>query len=390
MAVGKYLPLIWAGLWRRPARTVLTSLSVATAFLLYGALNGTMVSFDTWIGQITGNVEVLYTASRINMRSGLPIGILPILERIDGVIAVDIQQEFDSYYQNPKNGVGVVVIDAGRRVGRPNPFVKVSEGSLEAMQRLRTGAIVGDGLMAKYGWKVGDRVPVTSGMTRKDGSNVWVFDIVGTSSSSRAGNVADQIWINYDYFDETRAFGNGTVRGIVSVIADPTQATRIASEIDRRFANSPHETLTRSLGDMIRAELDQITNIRLIIDLILSAVLFTLLFVTGNTMMQSVVERIPELGVLKAYGYSDAMIAALILAESAVLCVISAGIGIALAAVVLFPLISAAFRIGETLPMDSSVVLIGIALALGLACVSALPPVWRVRRLNVVDALAGR
>jgi putative ABC transport system permease protein len=226
-------------------------------------------------------------------------------------------------------------------------------------------------------------------MPRKDRSNVWVFDIVGTYEAARPEAGANQIWVNYDYFDEARAVGNGTVRGIISVITDTTRGTRIATEIDRLFANSPNETLTRSLADMVRAELDQVTNIKLIINVILSAVLFTLLLVTGNTMMQSVVERIPELAVLKTYGYSDALIAVLILVESTLLCVTSALIGIALAAAVLFPLIASAFRIG-TLPMDPSVVLVGIAIAFVLACVIALPPVWRAQRLNVVDALAGR
>jgi putative ABC transport system permease protein len=385
----KYLVLVWAGLWRKPARTVLTSLSVMTAFLLYGALNGTMVSFDKWIGKITGDVEVLWTASRVNMSTGLPYAIVPTIERVDGVLGVDISQEFNSYWQNPRNGVGVVALDIDRRIRQPSPWSIVSAEAMHAMQRLPTGTIVGTALMKKYGWKIGDRVPLTSTVTRKDGSNVWVFDIVGTFDAARKESSADQIWINYGYFDEARAFGNGTVSGITSAVADRTQATRIAAQLDGLFANSPNETLTRSLGDMMRAELGQVTDIRLIINIVLSSVLFTLLFVTGNTMMQSTVERIPELAVMKTYGFSDATVACLLLIESTVLCVVSALIGLAVAALVLFPLIGAAFQIG-TLPMDPSVVLIGIAFAVLLACVSAFPPAWRVRRLNIVDALAGR
>jgi putative ABC transport system permease protein len=385
----KYLALVWAGLWRKPARTVLTSLSVATAFLLYGALNGTMVSFDRWISQATGDVAILWTASRVNMNTGLPIGMLPIIEHVDGVTAVDIQQEFNSYWQDPKNGVGVVVIDPNRRTSRPNPFYVVSEASLEALRRQRTGLIAGTGHMKKYGWKIGDRVPLTASVPRKDGSNVWMFDIVGTYDSARPGATADQVWMRYDYFDEARAFGNGTIRGITSAVADPARATQVAAEIDRLFANSPNETLTRSFGDLIRAELDQITNIKLIIDIVLSAVLFTLLFVTGNTMLESTVERIPELAVLKTIGFSDAAVAGLLLAESALLCLLSAVVGLVLAAYVLFPLIGIAFQIG-TLPMAPSVIVIGVVFAVALACLSALPPVWRAQRLNVVDALAGR
>jgi putative ABC transport system permease protein len=268
----------------------------------------------------------------------------------------------------------------------------VSPGALEAMRRTRTGTIVGKALAEKYGWKIGERLPLEGGPLRKDGSNDWVFDIVGiwdTTDEAPFGGAADQIWIDFDYFDQARAIGGGTVGSIASAIADPSQATRIATEIDRMFANSPDETLTRSFDDMIRAEMNQVTNIQLMIDVILSAVLFTLLFVTGNAMMQSVAERIPELAVLKAYGYSDAVVAALVVVESLLLCVVSGLIGITLAAAVLFPLIATAFRIG-TLPMPQSVVLLGIAIAVTLALASALPPAWRARRLNVVDALAGR
>lgn len=385
----KYLVLVWAGLWRRPARTVLTSLSVATAFLLYGALNGTMTGFDTLIDKITGG-SFLLTVSRVSMGVGLPVAYRSVIERIDGVQAVRINQEFNTYYRSPGNGVGVNAVDV--RHFQLNPWNTVSRGALEALRRTRTGTIVGKALLEKYGWKIGERLPLKGGPLRKDGSTDWVFDIVGVwdvTSDAPFGGAADQIWIDFDYFDQARALGSGTVGSIASAIADPSQATRIAAEIDRLFANSPDETLTRSFDDMIRAEMNQVTNVRLMIDVILSAVLFTLLFVTGNTMMQSVAERIPELAVLKTYGYSDATLAVLVLVESLLLCVTSCVIGIALAAAVLFPLISTAFRIG-TLPMPKSVVLLGIAIAVGLACASALPPAWRARRLNVVDALAGR
>jgi putative ABC transport system permease protein len=385
----KYLVLIWAGLWRKPARTILTSLSIVTAFLLYGALDGTMASFNQVVHQITGG-SILLTVSRVNMGTGLPLAYRPMIERVDGVQAVDISQEFNTYYREPGNGVGVSARDFDHL--RLRPWNVVSESALDAMQRSRTGTIVGRALAEKYGWHVGDRLPLKGGPLRKDRTNDWVFDIVGiwdVTADVPFGGQADQIWVRFDYFDEARALGNGTVNALTSLIANPSQATRIAADIDRLFANSPDETLTRSFDDMIRAEMNQITNIQLMIDVVLSAVLFTLLFVTGNAMMQSVNERIPELAVLKTYGYSDAVVASLVLVESLLLCVTSALIGLGLAGVGLFPLIAAAFKI-STLPMAPSVIWLGLAIAVALACASALPPAWRAQRLEVVDALAGR
>ncbi len=385
----RYFVLIWAGLWRRPARTILTSLSIVTAFLLYGALNGTMAGFGEVVAKVTGG-SFLMTVSRMNSRAGLPMAYRPLIERVDGVREVQFSEQFNAYYRNPTNGVGVAAIDFAHYEKRP--WNIVSDGALPAMQRQRTGTIVGRALAEKYGWKIGDRLPLEGGPLRKDRTNDWVFDIVGiwdVTEDVPLGGSADQIWVDYAYFDEMRALNNGTVGSFTALIADPTAATRIATDIDRLFANSPDETLTRSFDDMIRAELAQVTDVQLIIDVVLSAVLFTLLFVTGNTMMQSTVERIPELAVLKTYGFTDAAVAGLVLAESLLLCVSSALIGIELAGAALFPLIAAVFRI-PTLPMAASVVLLGTALAVALACASALPPAWRVRRLAIVDALAGR
>lgn len=385
----RYAVLVWAGLWRKPARTVLTSLSVATAFLLYGALSGTLASFDELLDGITGDSVVLFTTSRVNMAAGLPMAYQSRIERVHGVASVEIEQGLDGYYEDPTNDVGTQVIQVDRRLANPPPDVIVSPEALEAMRQMRTGAIMGKALADKFGWKVGQRLPLATGVVRKDGSNVWMFDVVGTWDTDSTRFASDQIWINFDYFDEARAFGNGMVTAFAVRVADPAQATRVAAEIDALFTNSPNETLTRSVADMIRAEIDQVTNIRLIINVVLSAVLFTLLFLTGNTMMQSTVERIPELAVLKTYGYSDAVIAGMVLIESLLMCVISALVGIALAATLLFPLIASAFQIGS-LPMDESVVATGVAIAVVLAGVSALMPAWRAQRLSVVDALAGR
>jgi putative ABC transport system permease protein len=120
---------------------------------------------------------------------------------------------------------------------------------------------------------------------------------------------------------------------------------------------------------------------------IVAAVLFTLLFLTGNTMMQSVRERTPELAILKTVGFSDGAVTALVLIESTMLCVLAAALGLAAAAAV-FPVTAALGIGGSTLPLR--VVAFGLAMAVILALASGAPPAWRARRLVIVDALAGR
>ncbi len=386
----KYAPIVWAGLRRKPFRSVLTFLSVMTAFLLYGGLAGTMASFDRLLNQFFDQNQ-LYTVSRLSPGMPLPRAHVERIERIPGVHVASGGVSFGSYYQVPANHFGGEAYDLARWTRLvPDDFFVVSEGALSAMQRTRNGVVVGKELAERFGWKIGDRLPLHLTTLQKDRSNVWLFDIVGTwdvPSDSDLG--ADQVWVNYEYYDEVRALNSGTVSSISTRTSDPAQAERIAQEIDRLFANSDAETHTQSMAAAIRAEMNTIIDVQLLINAVLTAVFFTLLFVIGNTMMQSVRERIPEFGVLKTYGFPDAIVSGLVVAESLVLCVGAALVGLLVTSKVLFPWIFAAFRM-DPLPMAPSVVAKGIALAVALSVITALPPALRAGRLNIVDALAAK
>jgi putative ABC transport system permease protein len=258
------------------------------------------------------------------------------------------------------------------------------------MHRVRTGAMIGPELVRRYDWKIGDRVTVRSPFwAQADGSLDWTFDIVGVYGIPEGAFPADgNFWINYAYFDEARAFAKGTVTYYTLRVEDADRAAAIGAQIDALFANSPDETLTQSEMDFFRAQVDRVGNIAFIVNSIIGAVLFALLFVTGNTMMQSLRERVPELAVLKTYGYSNATINALVFAESALLCVTAAAVGLTVA-VAMFPTMFEAMGVAP-IPLENSTLISGAVLAIVLAAVSSWLPTWRVQRLNVVDALAGR
>jgi putative ABC transport system permease protein len=183
-------------------------------------------------------------------------------------------------------------------------------------------------------------------------------------------------------------FAKGTVHTYTLRVEDADRAAAIGAEVDALFANSADETLTLSERDFFGAQLDRIGNIAFIVNSIIGAVLFALLFVTGNTMMQSIRERVPELAVLKTYGFSNLAVNLLVFAESALLCVTAAVVGLSVAAV-LFPTMFDMMGVAP-IPMEKSTLVSGVALALVLAAVSSCLPTWRAQRLNVVDALAGR
>ena len=384
----KYLPLVWAALARRKVRSVLTLLSVVVAFVLFGIMHGVTAGMETAIDQMSDTR--LRIQNRINITQALPLAHLPQIESVPGVEGVAFYNFLGTYYQDPSNQVAAGAMDMTRLEAMFGDIIEVSPEALAAMQRTRDGALVGADLMATHGWQVGDRIPLASTIwERQDGSRDWTFEIVGTYALADPDlGGSNELWVNYDYFDEERIIANGTVTLYFARIDDPGRAAAIAENIDALFANSANETQTQNEKDWIRAQIAQIGDIQFFVNAIIGAVLFTLLFLTGNTMMQSVRERVPELAVLKTYGYGNAAVTALVVAEAMALCIVAALVGLAIAAFA-FPSVFRALGAGGV-PLPTSVVVVGLGIALLVALLSALPPVWRAQRLSIVDALAGR
>jgi putative ABC transport system permease protein len=384
----KYWPLLWAGLWRKRTRTILTLLSVVTAFVLYGLLSGVTSGFSNAIDRFADATR-LRVQNKISATGSLPLSYLPQIERVDGVTSALPLSILPGYYQEPKNGVTALAIDISQLDILSSSYI-LSDSAIEAMRTDRTGAIVGSALLDKYGWKIGDRVTLKSAVfDTKDGADFWAFDVVGSYTvKPDSFPDDDNFFINFAYFDEARARGEGTAWMIFVRVNDVDHVASIAERIDTLFRNSPDETMTQSDKDYIRSQISRIGNINYIVNAIVGAVLFTLLFLTGNTMMQSIRERIPELAVLRTYGFSTAAITGLVVGESLSLCGIAAAVGLAIAAAA-FPAAFDSMGIAP-LPLEHEVLYFGAGIALVLALASALPPVWRVQRMNIVDALAGR
>jgi putative ABC transport system permease protein len=382
----KYLPLIWAALRRKRARTALTFFSIVIAFALFGLLHGVTAAIDSTIEQWSDTR--LRIQSRVNITEALPLAHLPRIERVDGVKQSAFYLWFGGYYQDPRNTVSAAAIDPARMFAM-YPELRVPPEQLDAMRTTRTGALIGRELAAKYGWQVGDRVPLSSRIWRHDdGSYEWAFDVVGIYSADRPGVPTDELWMNYEYFDEARAAAKGTVSIYFVSIDDASRSAAIAEDIDALFANSSDETQTLNEKDWVRGRIEQIGDIGFFVNAIVGAVLFALLFVTANTMAQSVRERIPELAILKTCGFRNSTLTWLVLAEAISLCVVAAVIGLGLAAAG-FPGVIRGLGIGAA-PMPWSVVAMGIALAGVVGIASAAAPVFRAGRLQIVDALAGR
>jgi putative ABC transport system permease protein len=378
----RFLPLFWSGIWRKPGRTVLIFFQVSIAFALFGMLQGLKTGVDHAVGD--ARADLLIVHSRLSfLAESLPSGLLEQISSVPGVKLVVPVDIFGATYQKPTEGLGVVAISLVN--DWPTAFTyTIAPEYVAALQKLRTGALVRVDLANKYGWKIGDRIPLMSNTAQLSGSTDWAFDVVGTFSDSDIGGGRYIIVVNLAYLEEARLLGKGTVQHFNVAISDPKQAVMVADEIDRRSANSSQETKTESLLELAQSQMQSIGDMNFLIRAIVGAVLVALLFATATMMIQSVRERALELAVLKAVGFTDRAVFLLILAEALVVCVAAAAFGLAVATAVL-PL-AARFILGLSMP--KIVVAVGLGLAVVVALISSAVPAALAARLRVATSLA--
>jgi putative ABC transport system permease protein len=385
----KYLPLLWAQLFRKKTRTVLTLLSVIVAFLLFGLLQAVQVAFEA--GADAADAKRLLTVARYSIIEPLPMAYLRRLEAVPGVVGVASADWFGAKYQNESNAFPVFAVDPARYLDMYPEFT-IAPAQREAFVKTRTGAVAGRRLADRFGWRVGQKLPIASEIhARADGSLDWEFDLVGiidAEDPAVQGNT-DVVLINVAYFDEARQLGRGKTGWYILRIADSEQARTISSEIDRMFANSPDETKTQPEKEFAIGFAKQIGDIGAMVTRILIAVFFTILILTGNTMAQAIRERIPELAILKTLGFSDGAVTAFVLGEALLMILLGGGIGMAVAVSLMPGLNGATGGRFPPLFVDASTWLMAGLIALGLALAVGLPPALRVHRLRIVDALAG-
>lgn len=369
---------------RKRLRTLLTLLSITVAFVLFGYLAAIRVGFNAGV-EVAG-IDRLITRHRVSITELLPVSYQQRIESVPGVGEAVFQTWFGGVYQDPKNFFAQMPVD-------PEPFLRmfpeylVPEDQRLAWLRTRTGAVVGRATAKRFGWQVGDRVPILSQIwTTKDGGQLWEFEIVGIYDGTGSGVDTTTFFFRHDFFDENRAFGEGLVGWYTIRVTDPDRAAEVARAVDREFANSQAETKTETEKAFLTGFAKQIGNIGAILKAILTAVFFTILLVAANTMAQSVRERTEEIGALKALGFTHHQVLLLVLAESCFLSVLGGALGLGLAAV----MIAAGDPTRGALPVfyfPTRDAALGVILAVGLGIVSGAVPAWQAMRLRIAEAL---
>jgi putative ABC transport system permease protein len=375
---------MWSNLKRKKTRTILTLLSIVVAFTLFGYLGAIRQGFSQGID--VAGLDRLIVRHKVSIIQLLPANYEARMERIEGVSDAAHQTWFGGVYQKPSNFFAQMPVNPEEFL-EMYPEYLLTDEEREAWLNTRTGVIAGRKIADRFGWKVGDRIPIQATIWfRKGGERTWEFDLVGIYDGAEKGTDTTQFFFRYDYFDEARQNGQGLVGWYTVRIDDPDRAVEISQRIDDEFANSRAETKTEPEGAFLQGFANQIGDIGMIFMSIIAAVFFTILLVTGNTMAYAVRERTNELAVLKALGFTDSGVLGLVLGESLVLSAIGGGVGLALA----WFLVSMGDPSNGALPaffIPPRDMILGVVLIVLMAFIAGILPALQAQRLRIADAL---
>ena len=378
----KFLPLLWSSLWRKKIRTIFTLLSIFVAFLLFGLLMTIRTAFS--FGVDIAGVDRLVLIHKVSLIMPLPVSYLDRLKTTEGVAMATHNTWFGGVYQDPSNFFAQIAVEPETFM-KLYPEYKVPPDHMAEWLADRQGVMVGVDLAKRFGWKVGDRVPILGTIWQPKEGQVWEFNVAGLYDGD-AGVDKTQFFFRYDYLDENRRGGQGAVGWYIVKIADASQAQQMGARFDSMFANSSAETKTTTEKGFVEGFAKQVGDIGAIMVAITIAVLFTMILVAANTMAQSVRERTSEVGVLKTLGFSNASILALVLSESVLIAVIGGGLG--LLASWLF--VQQGDPTGGMLPifiLPSRDVALGAVLIVGLGILAGMLPAVNAMNLKITDAL---
>jgi putative ABC transport system permease protein len=386
----KFFPLIWRSLLRRKLRTVFTLLSIVVAFTLFGVLMAIRTAFSAGI-TVTG-AERLIMLDKVSLINALPLRYRAQIGSTPGVADVSHANWFGGIYQDPRNDFANMAVEPESWL-RVHPEFVVADDEKRAWLADRTGAMVGVETARRFGWRVGDRVPLQGTIYRRPDGRPWEFTIDAIYDSAEGTADRTQLFFHQAYLNETLppgAYGKDEVTYYVIKVADPRASVAVAARLDEVFAGSTPQTRTATEKAFVSSFANQVGDIGAIMLAIAGAVLFAILMVTGNTMAEATRERTSEFAVLKTLGFGDGRIFALVLAESCLIAIAggAAGLGLAMAGIAVVGDPTSGMLPPIHLPAGE--VMRALLLILSLGVIAGLLPALQAQRLRIVDALRSR
>ena len=385
----KYLPLVWRNLLRRKIRTGFTLGAILIGFVLFGAAMAIRVAFT--MGVEVAGADRLVTIHKTGLIFLMPRSYLGRIQGLEGVTDAAYANWFGGYYQTTSNQFANMAVDPESWL-RVYPEYSPPEEQKKAWLANRMGAIVGITTARKFGWKVGDRIPLQATIYRNPDGTPWEFTIEGIYDSATPGVDKTQFFFHWEYLNETikRGRGYGSIGDMVGwfviKVKDPATSDQLATRVDTMFANSQAETKTATEKAFVSDFAKQVGEIGTIMIMIVTVAMFLILLIAGNTMAQSVRERTSELAVMKTLGFTEGRLLVLVLLESCIIAIIGGAIGLALAWLV----ISQGDPTGGLLPafyLPRRDLIVGAVLVVALGIGAGLVPAVQAQRLKIVDAL---
>jgi putative ABC transport system permease protein len=378
--------LVFKNLFRRKLRAALMIFSIFIAFAIFGVLASFERAFNA--GQDLAAADRLVTVNKINFTQPLPYAYYGRIAAMDGVKRVTFANWFGGYFQDPKNFLITFAVEPRSYMDVMAEEFDIPAEQQRAFVRTRTGALIGETAANKYGWKVGDRVPIASSIfSQLNGARSWEFDVVGIIKPKKPLVDTNFVLFQYEYFNETRSFGKDQIGWLVLQTTSPAINDKVIKTIDETFANSPFETATDTEKAFNKAFMAQLGNIALIVTLVVGAAFVTILMIVGNTMMMAIRERAREIAVLKALGFSGARVLRLVLGETLLLALIGGLAGLGAAALVTGAMRESLSNFVPGLTMGPQIVVLALVLMLALGLATGLMPALNALRLRIAVGL---
>ena len=383
--------LMWASLFRKRTRTLLTLLSLMIAFLLFMLLQSISNALASSGSFNLASIDRLISTPKYSIIDSLPINQQQQMLNIEGVEAVTHANWFGGNYQERRNFFPKYPVDPYAYFDMYSELV-ISKEELDAFAQTRRGAVVAASLAERFGWKLGDIIPIQGDIySMQNGSRLWEFELVGTFTARVGESEAPLFLFQYEYFTEAVAdYSKNQVGWWTIRLSDTDRAAEIANQIDLLFENSQDPTRTATEDEFSRQFASQLGDMGFITAMIMSAVFFTIVLLTGNTMSQALRERIPELAVLKTVGFTDTLVSILVLGESVLLCVVGGVLGILLAFAMQDVLGSTLGGFIGDFEYSATLIASALILAIVIGIVIGGIPALEARRLTIVDALRER
>jgi len=379
------LLLVWRNSFRNPSRFTLTSLSVAVAFFLFTILAA--VNHALSVNVSDNNAYRLMSKHKISITRSLPVNYQNKITAIDGVKDVTYASWFGGFYQNESNQLAVTAVDHHNYFNIFSEYILPTE-QLTAWKNTRTGLIIGQQVADKYGWEIGDKIPLSSSIwMKKSGSFSWEFVISGIYQSQDAATDDKRVFFQHAYFDEGRAYANHLVSWLSTQVSPDKNMVDVANTIDQLFVNSSGPTRTTTEQAFLKEQARQFVDMAMVINIVLAAVFFTLLLIVCNTMVQSNRERLNESAMMKALGFSSNKLIGQVYLESLFLLAVGAIFGVALALLLMSPVKAQFADFLPGIAIDGSHYLIVVGLVLLTAGVCSFFPAISLKRLTISQTI---